>query len=291
MQTRKFLFFVLKPAAVVFLLLLWEGSPESFSAIEAGLKPTRILSLNLCSDELLLRLVEPNRIVGVTWYSHNPENSTMWREARTHRAVRGEAEETLYLKADLILAGPFSRRETLHFLRKKHKPLVVIDVPQDFEAIRNNIRSVAAAVGEETQGEVLIREMDTRLQAVPQPAGRKPRVLFYHAGGYAPGVGTFEDAIIRHAGGINLAAEAGIHGHGAYPLERLVVERPDFILFSGDPAAEPSMESEILRHPVLRRHLVSVGKIVLPPAYVTCGGPASVEAVEMIARHFAEAKT
>ena len=291
MHTRTLPSFALKLAAVLLLVLACGGIPESLSGVEAGTKPTRILSLNLCSDELLLRLVEPERIVGVTWYSHKPENSTMWREARPHRAVRGEAEETLYLKADLILAGPFSRRETLHFLRKKHKPLVVIDVPQDFEAIRNNIRSVAAAVGEEIQGEALIREMDTRLRAVPQPAGRKPRVLFYHARGYTPGLGTFEDAIIRHAGGINLAAEAGIHGHGAYPLERLVIERPDFVLLSGDPATDPSVGREILRHPVLRRHLLGTGRIILPPAYVTCGGPASVEAVEILARHFAGMKS
>src|SRR5262249_35041533 len=40
-------------------------------------KPGRIVSLNMCVDELLLRLAEPRNVASVTWLSRDPNNSNV----------------------------------------------------------------------------------------------------------------------------------------------------------------------------------------------------------------------
>ena len=40
-------------------------------------KPRRIVSLNMCVDELILRLAEPQNIASVTWLSRDPKNSNV----------------------------------------------------------------------------------------------------------------------------------------------------------------------------------------------------------------------
>ncbi|MGC1996506.1 MAG: ABC transporter substrate-binding protein, partial [Pseudolabrys sp.] len=44
-------------------------------ATDAPGKPRRIVSLNMCVDELVLRLAEPQNIASVTWLSRDPKNS------------------------------------------------------------------------------------------------------------------------------------------------------------------------------------------------------------------------
>ena len=40
-------------------------------------KPGRIVSLNMCVDELILRLAQPQNIASVTWLSRDPKNSNV----------------------------------------------------------------------------------------------------------------------------------------------------------------------------------------------------------------------
>jgi iron complex transport system substrate-binding protein len=45
-------------------------------------KAQRIVSLNLCSDELILRLANPANVASVTWLSRDPSGSNLTLGAR-----------------------------------------------------------------------------------------------------------------------------------------------------------------------------------------------------------------
>jgi iron complex transport system substrate-binding protein len=47
-------------------LLLFLGVVLSVSAADAQQRPQRIVSMNLCTDELLMRMVDPSRIAAIT---------------------------------------------------------------------------------------------------------------------------------------------------------------------------------------------------------------------------------
>ena len=74
---------------------------------QAAEAPRRIVSLDLCTDQLLIDLVERERIAAVTHLAADPEVSAIWEKGKGIPITRGKAEDVLHYKPDLILAGPF----------------------------------------------------------------------------------------------------------------------------------------------------------------------------------------
>ncbi len=64
-------------------------------ASPAFAKPQRVVSLNLCADELALRLADPGVVKSVTWLSQDPRNANMAAKAAALPANDGHAEEAL----------------------------------------------------------------------------------------------------------------------------------------------------------------------------------------------------
>ncbi len=90
-------------------------------ALTAG-PAQRIVSLNLCTDELLLRLADPARIASVTWLSRNPPART-WRTSRQRVPVNhGLAEQVVAADPDLVLAGTFTTRIAVGMLKRTPIP-------------------------------------------------------------------------------------------------------------------------------------------------------------------------
>src|SRR5258708_20472979 len=63
------------------------------------------MSLSMCTDDLLLELLPPERIASITYYSRDPGISRQWPQAAKVRINWGTAEEVLAEKPDLVLAG------------------------------------------------------------------------------------------------------------------------------------------------------------------------------------------
>src|SRR3546814_6511468 len=70
--------------AALALFALLAAIPAAWS------KPARIVSMNLCADELLIRLADPDRIRSVTWMAHSEEGSNVSAAARAFPANRSE---------------------------------------------------------------------------------------------------------------------------------------------------------------------------------------------------------
>ena len=81
-------------------------------------KPQRVVSLNLCADELALRLADPGVVKSVTWLSQDPRNANMAAEAAALPANDGHAEEALAYDPDLVLVGPFADPASIALLKR-----------------------------------------------------------------------------------------------------------------------------------------------------------------------------
>jgi iron complex transport system substrate-binding protein len=141
-------------------------------ATDAPAKPTRIVSLNLCTDELVLRIAEPQNIASVTWLSRDPDNSNVADLAARIPVNHGLAEEIILLNPDLVVAGAYTTRTAVALLRRVGIPLAEIGVPNNLDDVRGQIRDVTALVGERDKGERIIGTMDRSLGALPCPAPR-----------------------------------------------------------------------------------------------------------------------
>jgi len=260
------------------------------SAVAAGVaapepaKPRRIVSLNLCTDQLLLRLVEPERILSVNWRAADPHLSVMAPAAAGLALNHGTAEEVVALAPDLVLAGPGTRAATRDLLAGLRYRVVVIDIAADLAGVRRQIRETAAAVGESERGARLIAEMDRRLAAAsPPPTGRpRPLAAVYEANGGTAGPGSLLHDLLLAAGFDNMAARLGMRGFALMPLETLILARPAVIVAVRGAPDAPSVAHAVLDHPALAA-ATPAQAITLPMPLLICPGPWTAEAVERLA--------
>jgi iron complex transport system substrate-binding protein len=230
----------------------------------------RVVSLNLCADDYLLRLA-PEQAVAVSVLAADPALSVVAEAARRVPAVRADAEAVLALHPELVLAGPYGAQTTLALLERRGLRVERLGLPQDFAAIAAETRRVAALLGEAARGEALLAAMQARLDAVRQP--RPQRVVFLEARGYVAGPESLAGAILRAAG----FRPAGVAGQPG--LEALAAHPPDLLVTATAPDY-PAMATDLLRHPAL----AGIPRREVAPALLLCGGPWTARAVTALAR-------
>ena len=64
--------------------------------------PGRVVSLNVCTDQLALLLGAPGQLVSVSRLAHDPRSSAMAREAASFPANHAHAEEIALLDISVI---------------------------------------------------------------------------------------------------------------------------------------------------------------------------------------------
>jgi iron complex transport system substrate-binding protein len=236
------------------------------------------MSLSMCTDDLLLELLPPERIASVTYYSRDRGNSYQWPQAAKVRVNWGTVEEVLAEKPDLVLAGTYTTPAARALLKRLGWPLLEIPPATDFEQIRAVTRQVAQAVKEDAAGEALIAKMDSTLRELaasrPRPA---IRVAAWGEGGSLPGKGTLFDAILSAAGGVNIAATLEGGAYTSFDMEQLLAARPDVLAYSSDLTDTPGRNTEVAQHPLIRK-LYAGRTITYPGALYSCGVVESADA-------------
>lgn len=260
-------------AALAGLVLAWAGT--------ALAQPKRIVSLNLCADELLVRLADREQIASVTWLARDPRNSTVAAAAAHLPVNHGLAEEVAAARPDLVLAGRHTARTSAALLRRLGMTVVEIDVPRSLDDVRAQIRAVAAAVGHPARGEAMVAALDRDLAAVSVSAS-DARALVLRPAGATAGPGSLVDAILERAGLRNVAVELALDDYGQIPLETVVMTGTEVLIVDGE-VGSPSLAAEILRHPVIGRLAGRVRLVPVPARLWACGGPQVADAVRVIA--------
>ena len=260
-------------------LLLWIAHGSMASE-----RPTRVVSINLCTDQLLLLLAEPDQIASVSRLALEPNSSYMAEAARGYPPYDARIQQLLALRPDLILASEFSPRPLLRLLERLDQPVVLVPLAGELAQIHRNIRQVAALLAAEARAERLIAEMNRRIEQVArQRPIEPPGALFYQPRGYSSGSGTLQDQALRLAGWRNLAAELGLEGYGAIDLEQLLAAQPQQLFTSAYAPGTRSRAQRQLDHPALRRVTGGRPLVDIPYRYWICGGPMFAEAVERLA--------
>jgi iron complex transport system substrate-binding protein len=266
-------------------VLLWSmiWGVASLTPVEAT--PRRIVSLNLCTDEILLDLVQHDRIAAVSHLAADPLVSAVADRAAGLRATRGEAESVMALNPDLVLAGTFTTPATLDLLERVGQRVVRVPLASDIPGIRDVIAQVATAVGEEAKGREIVSAFDAALTAAGSGATTRkaPSALVYQVNGLSAGAGSLADSMIRAAGLSNHAPTFGIGGGGQLALEVLVANPPDLVVLSGPADAYRTVVADNLRHPALHSVLAQSQSVVVPWHLWLCGTHYVAEAVQSLA--------
>lgn len=266
-------------AAVGALLALLAAAAPAVAAAPAAAAtpPPRVMSINTCTDQLVLALLPPERITSVTWLSRDASLSRMAVEARRVGVNHGAAEEVVRDRPDLVVAGAYTTPATRALLARLHFPVLVVQPEDDFADIRRNVRLVARAVGEAARGEALLARMDATLARLARDRAPPLRVAAWDGAGFSAAPHSLYGAILTAAGAHNVAGEAGVSAAGAPEVEALLAAAPQ-LLVAGRPGLEkPGRRSDTAHHPLVRRFWGDRTLIVPQSAYV-CGTPFSADA-------------
>ncbi len=246
-------------------------------------KPRRIVSLNLCTDQLVVLLADREAIASVTFLAADPVRSYVADRVAGLLFNYGLAEEIVALDPDFVIAGQYAARATVEMLRRLGIPVTVLPLPTSFAEIRQQITFVAEALGEPERGRRAIADMDATLAAA-RPAGttRRRVAAIFGPNGFTGGPGSLPHAVVEAAGYQNFAEQLGFGAIGQYSVEDIVAGRPEVLIFNTDDSAAPSLARALLRHPALRKLSFDAERIDVPPKLWTCGGPYTAQAVSLL---------
>jgi len=243
-----------------------------------------IMSMNLCTDLLLLQMAPKSRIASVTFLAHDAVND-LFPGADAGVAVNlGMSEDIIKEKPDLILLGDYSPPEIRKLAAKAlHAPLIQVKPAENFNDIRATIRQIGVAIGEPARAEAMIQRMDATLaQLTSSPLPRPMRVVAWSGGSAVPGKGTLTDAIIGAAGAMNIAAQPGALD-GTFGVEQLIFAHPDALLFGGQRSGQPSLHADEGQHRLVRE-LYGDRRIDYDDIAHECGLPQSADSAWYIHR-------
>jgi len=234
-----------------------------------SVRPMLVMSLNGCTDQLVLALLPAARIASVTTLARDPEYSVLAAKAQALPTNRGLAEDVARDRPDLVVASSFTPPGQLAMLRRLRYPLLVVDDPGSPDAIRRAVRELAAAVGERARGEALIAGMDRDLAEVARAPGPRQAVAAWGEAGLGASAGSLSDTVLTAAGARNVGA---VTGGRAESIEALLALAPA-LLVGGDPRfRHPGRHDELGHHPAIARRWAG-RTLVLPEAAVICGTP------------------
>ncbi|HEY7610746.1 MAG TPA: ABC transporter substrate-binding protein [Alphaproteobacteria bacterium] len=252
---------------------------------EAPNRPERIVSLNVCVDQLLLLLVDKRRIAALTQFATDPDWSNMPREARGFRITHGRVEEVLPLAPDLVIGGEYSAPDTIALLRRVGQRVEVMRLANSIAGVRDGMRWLGALVGERGKAETMVAEFDRRLAAVAAaiPPGPRPLLAYYNTSGYTAEPGTLADDVIRAAGFENLAGRFHLRIGGRLNLERVAMQPIDALIAIATEETSPSRAVETVQHPALAHIAATKPFAAIPGRLWTCETPFVAEAAERLA--------
>ena len=275
-------------ASFQFLLLLLSGLAVSPAAADA-LRPQRIVSMNQCTDLLLLLLVDPERIASISFVSSQPQWTPPDYAGVISRlpSNRGIAEEVLALKGDLVVTESFNNRQTVQLLRRLGYSVAEFDAETGFSSIRANILRMGDLVGEAARAQAIVAAFDARLAGLRAKASAQTSAgagIFADVGvnGWVSGEGTLMADVANAAGYRTLGQAMGVAGFRNLSLDQIVAAKPDMIALSNAWTSPPSEATNALRHPAFRDLARSATRVDIPDRLTICGSPATLDAVELI---------
>ncbi|MBN3562138.1 ABC transporter substrate-binding protein [Aliamphritea spongicola] len=252
--------------------------------------PRRIVSMTIGTDEILARLVPPDRVVGITGLADYPSlsNVTGHYPPATKR-LQGNIEEILSLEPDLVFIASYTQAETVRQLLGAGIPVVRLTDFSSFKDLATNIRLVAAATGSSPKAEQQLTELQQLLNRIKNTYRNapQPRVLYYNLDGTTTGPGTTIDEIIRLADGFNVISETGIQGSQTISEELAISLAPDIILMgTGAPDNQDSTAMQLMQRPAWKNVPAVINRQVysLKGAWLLSTSQYSWLAIEPVAR-------
>src|SRR5258705_13960962 len=130
------------------LLRSFAAAAVVMSAAPSFATSPRIVSMNICTDQLLLALADPGQILGLSRFSRDARQGWVGDNARKFPILSGGAEDILVLKPDVVTASQFDKRSTRELLKANGINLVELPLPPSLGEVGDQILEMGGMAGE-----------------------------------------------------------------------------------------------------------------------------------------------
>ena len=273
---------VLTYFALMALLL----APAAAADTAAEDSARRLVSTELCADQWLLQLAQPQEIAALSYQASRPALSAYAREAQAFARHDGSAEAILALQPSRVLAGAWTSPRLLRALEILGVPSARLAPAETLAQWPQQVRALAAE----------LRTPPARVAALlafaPPPKKdetlARPRAMIYHPGGYSSGARTLAHDMVEAAGATHVGAALGAPGGWVHaPLERLLAHEPQLLVLDAPHESQPrhrQLAGLMLEHGALRRLMATTETYWMPEPAWLCLTPQSFLAQEALAR-------
>jgi iron complex transport system substrate-binding protein len=262
-------------AAVLTFVGLW--------SVPAAAADPRIASMNLCTDQLLVPLADPEQILGLSRYSRDVWQSFAAGDARHYPKLSGSAEDVLVIRPDIVVASLYDKRSTRELLKENGLHLAEFAVPRNLDEVKAQIREMGDLVGHPDRARAEIVRLDDAIARARNVVSQhRYNVLPLSRRGWVSGTDSLLSSLLAETGLFNAAGDLGIAFGGYASLETIVKLKPDFILVSdaGDRAEDDG--HAFLLHPALEKLYPPSRRIVIPDRLTVCGGVMIADALDRL---------
>lgn len=202
-------------------------------SVNVPANPSRIISLAPNITEVLFAVGAGERIVGVSEYSNYPPEAARLPEVGSY--IKPNLEAIIALKPDLVIAtADGEKRAEIDRLSSLGIPVYIIN-PRTIPGVIATVREIGRLAGREKEAEEKAREMELAVERVRSLVSGLPPVKALLVLNTNPLItvngNTFQDQMIRAAGGVNIAAAEPIR-YPTLTYEVVVVRAPGVIIMT-----------------------------------------------------------
>ena len=183
--------------------------------------------MNVCADQVLLTLADPEQILGLSRFSRD---AWVGGDARRYPTLSGGAEDVLVLRPDVVVASQFDKRATRELLKANGLRLAELAVPRTLDggegpSFANSATSpdIPTAPREKSPGST-----PPLARARKAVAEKHFRILPLSRRGWVAGSDSFVGSLLAETGLFNAASELGFQFGGFASLEAIVEAKTRF---------------------------------------------------------------
>jgi iron complex transport system substrate-binding protein len=241
--------------------------------IQLDAAPERIVSLHTNTDEYLMGVVPPERIVGVTSSAYDEDFSRLPDLLAPYEpGIATDAASILALEPDLVIGTLSTSSEVVYALEAAKIPVFRLDtLVTRLEQVAENITVLGYITGQDELARQARARSESEITAIAdQCAAPRPRVrIFGHSmTGFSYGDQTLFHDVVRLIGAVNVAAEGGLHTYERIDREDVLAWNPDWVFTWANPGEEAKELQRWMGDPYLgqtsaaitRRIVVSDGR-------------------------------
>jgi iron complex transport system substrate-binding protein len=245
--------------------------------------PQRVVSTNLCADQLVLGLLPRARIAAVSPLAADPALSAAHRQAEGIPVVRQSAEDVIRQHPDLVVAGSFREQKAAEIVARQGIAVHRLPSPDGLTETAVMIRALAARLEVPEAGEAMVARLTADLaDARTKGPINAQTALIWRPNGYTSGQKSVSGEILEAVGYSNLAGSLGVVRGGAVSVEAVLAAKPNVLVIDDHMNTATSRAQAIVTHPALAASTAE--RVRVPTAAWICAGPSLAAAATALVR-------